>query len=109
MVREVASKTSDVAGDATTTATVLDDTIVRDGAKLVAAGRNPMDLKRGIDRGTSRAGSPAHPGGAAALVGKAHRLVTLFRRASMHSSSRRSGAPFLPIDRQPVARIGPPV
>src|SRR6478752_3945665 len=49
MVREVASKTSDLAGDGTTTATVLAHTIVREGAKAVAAGMNPMDLKRGID------------------------------------------------------------
>ena len=50
MVREVASKTSDAAGDGTTTATVLAQTIVREGTKAVAAGMNPMDLKRGIDR-----------------------------------------------------------
>jgi chaperonin GroEL len=50
MVREVASKTSDVAGDGTTTATVLAQAIYREGAKLVAAGHNPMDIKRGIDR-----------------------------------------------------------
>jgi chaperonin GroEL len=49
MVREVASKTSDVAGDGTTTATVLAASIVREGAKSVAAGMNPMDLKRGVD------------------------------------------------------------
>ncbi len=49
MVREVASKTSDIAGDGTTTATVLAHAIVREGAKAVAAGLNPMDLKRGID------------------------------------------------------------
>ena len=49
MVREVASKTNDVAGDGTTTATVLAHSIVREGAKAVAAGMNPMDLKRGID------------------------------------------------------------
>ncbi|MFC3228957.1 chaperonin GroEL [Marinibaculum pumilum] len=49
MVREVASKTNDVAGDGTTTATVLAQSIVREGAKAVAAGMNPMDLKRGID------------------------------------------------------------
>src|SRR5579885_3205055 len=49
MVREVASKTSDIAGDGTTTATVLAQAIVREGAKAVAAGMNPMDLKRGID------------------------------------------------------------
>ena len=51
MLKEVASKTSDVAGDGTTTATVLAQAIVREGAKYVAAGMNPMDLKRGIDKG----------------------------------------------------------
>jgi chaperonin GroEL len=49
IVREVASKTSDEAGDGTTTATVLAHAIVREGAKAVAAGMNPMDLKRGVD------------------------------------------------------------
>jgi chaperonin GroEL len=49
MVREVASKTNDIAGDGTTTATVLAQAIVREGTKAVAAGMNPMDLKRGID------------------------------------------------------------
>src|SRR6056297_586804 len=49
MVREVASKTSDIAGDGTTTATVLTQAIVREGIKAIAAGMNPMDLKRGID------------------------------------------------------------
>jgi len=51
MVKEVASKTSDVAGDGTTTATVLAQAIVREGLKAVAAGINPMDVKRGIDKG----------------------------------------------------------
>src|SRR4026209_1680575 len=50
MVREVASKTSDVAGDGTTTATVLAQGIFREGSKAVAAGMNPMDLKLGIDK-----------------------------------------------------------
>ena len=50
LVREVASKTNDLAGDGTTTATVLAQAIVREGAKAVAAGLNPLDLKRGIDR-----------------------------------------------------------
>ena len=50
MVKEVASKTNDLAGDGTTTATVLAQAIVREGAKSVAAGMNPMDLKRGIDK-----------------------------------------------------------
>ncbi|MEQ8965155.1 MAG: TCP-1/cpn60 chaperonin family protein, partial [Azospirillaceae bacterium] len=49
MVKEVASKTNDVAGDGTTTATVLAQSILREGIKAVAAGMNPMDLKRGID------------------------------------------------------------
>ena len=50
MLKEVASKTSDVAGDGTTTATVLAQALIRDGLKAVAAGMNPMDLKRGIDK-----------------------------------------------------------
>ena len=50
MVKEVASKTSDIAGDGTTTATVLAQSIIREGMKYVAAGMNPMDLKRGIDK-----------------------------------------------------------
>ncbi|MDR6952791.1 chaperonin GroEL [Ancylobacter sp. 3268] len=55
MVREVASKTNDLAGDGTTTATVLAQAIVREGAKSVAAGMNPMDLKRGIDLAAAEA------------------------------------------------------
>jgi chaperonin GroEL len=54
MVREVASKTSEQAGDGTTTATVLAHAIVREGAKAVAAGANPMDLKRGVDLAVSK-------------------------------------------------------
>jgi len=54
MVREVASKTNDTAGDGTTTATVLAQAIVREGAKAVAAGMNPMDLKRGIDKAVTQ-------------------------------------------------------
>ncbi len=54
MVKEVASKTSDVAGDGTTTATVLAQSIVQEGMKFVAAGMNPMDLKRGIDKAVIR-------------------------------------------------------
>jgi chaperonin GroEL len=53
LVREVASKTNDIAGDGTTTATVLAQAIVREGAKAVAAGVNPLDLKRGIDKGVA--------------------------------------------------------
>jgi chaperonin GroEL len=54
MVREVASKTSDVAGDGTTTATVLAQAIYREGSKLVAAGHNPMEIKRGIDKAVAQ-------------------------------------------------------
>ena len=50
MVKEVASKTADIAGDGTTTATVLAQSIISEGLKNVAAGANPMDLKRGIDK-----------------------------------------------------------
>src|ERR1700741_995964 len=83
MVREVASKTNDIAGDGTTTATVLAQAIVREGAKAVAAGMNPMDLKRGIDRAvaavvdelkkrTKKITTPAEPaqGGAIAANGE---------------------------------------
>jgi chaperonin GroEL len=54
MVKEVASKTSDIAGDGTTTATILAQAIYKDGVKLVAAGRNPMSIKRGIDKAVAR-------------------------------------------------------
>jgi chaperonin GroEL len=54
MVKEVASKTSDVAGDGTTTATVLAQAIFREGARMVAAGHNPMDIKRGIDKAVEK-------------------------------------------------------
>src|SRR5262249_33374829 len=55
MVREVASKTSDIAGDGTTTATVLAQAIYREGIKMVTAGGNPMEIKRGIDRAVKKA------------------------------------------------------
>ncbi|MDA8119087.1 MAG: chaperonin GroEL, partial [Gammaproteobacteria bacterium] len=55
MVKEVASQTSDIAGDGTTTATVLAQAILREGLKSVAAGMNPMDLKRGIDKAVAAA------------------------------------------------------
>src|SRR5512137_2956787 len=54
MVREVAQKTNDIAGDGTTTATVLTQAIVREGLKAVAAGMNPMDLKRGVDKAVAQ-------------------------------------------------------
>src|SRR5213076_922562 len=55
MVREVATKTNDIAGDGTTTATVLAHAIIKEGVKLVAAGMNPMDLKRGIELAVAEA------------------------------------------------------
>jgi chaperonin GroEL len=55
LVKEVASKTNDIAGDGTTTATVLAQAIIREGMKSVAAGMNPMDLKRGIDKAVEAA------------------------------------------------------
>ena len=76
MVKEVASKTSDVAGDGTTTATVLAQSIVREGLKAVAAGHNPMDVKRGIDAAVHAAvdslqkmSKPCEDGKAIAQVG----------------------------------------
>ena len=60
MVKEVASKTSDIAGDGTTTATVLAQSILTEGLKAVAAGMNPMDLKRGIDKATTAAVEAIH-------------------------------------------------
>src|SRR3974390_1849591 len=54
MVREVAQKTNDKAGDGTTTATVLAQAIIKEGAKSVAAGMNPMDLKRGVDKAVAK-------------------------------------------------------
>ena len=55
MVREVASKTNDIAGDGTTTATILAASIVREGSRAVAAGMNPMDLRRGVDAAVNAA------------------------------------------------------
>ena len=63
MVREVASKTSDNAGDGTTTATVLAQAIVDEGMKFVAAGMNPMDLKRGIDKAVAALRAAHRKGG----------------------------------------------
>src|SRR5438128_10635852 len=57
MVKEVASRSSDLAGDGTTTATVLAQAIVREGSKAVAAGMNPMDLKRGVDLAVAAVGT----------------------------------------------------
>jgi len=81
MVREVASKTNDTAGDGTTTATVLAQAIVREGAKAVAAGMNPMDLKRGIDKAV------AH------VVAEQERSLWWCRRPPCHWSWRQLRAP----------------
>lgn len=75
LVREVASKTNDVAGDGTTTATVLAQAILTEGMKSVTAGMNPMDLKRGIDKGVR------------AVVEQIHAISTDQRQQS-HRSSR---------------------
>ena len=79
MVKEVASKTSDVAGDGTTTATVLAQSIYRHGYKLVSAGANPMDIKRGIDRAVEAIiaelktiSKPADDPKTIAQIGRAH-------------------------------------
>ena len=104
MLKEVASKTNDLAGDGTTTATVLAQSIVREGMKSVAAGMNPMDLKRGIDhcrdqgrRRTSRAvprTCPARPRSARsassrpmATAKSARRLPKQWKRSARKASS----------------------
>ena len=85
MVREVASKTNDMAGDGTTTATVLAQSIVREGGKAVAAGMNPMDLKRGIDRASRRGEGPR---GAVAL----HQYLRRGGAGRHHLRQRRRGS-----------------
>ena len=88
MLREVASKTNDTAGDGTTTATVLAQAIVREGAKSVAAGMNPMDLKRGID---------------IAVVPSSRTSRSAPSRSPPRPKSPRS-APFRPMAMPPSAR-----
>ena len=82
MVKEVASQTSDAAGDGTTTATVLAQAILREGLKSVAAGFNPMDLKRGIDKAADR----DHRGAQEALAAVQGRQVD---RAGRHDLGER--------------------
>ena len=86
MVKEVASQTSDVAGDGTTTATVLAQAILREGLKSVAAGMNPMDLKRGIDKASAaivaqleKQSKPCEDEKAIAQVGSAFLLILTSR------------------------------
>ena len=85
MVREVASKTSDVAGDGTTTATILAAAIVREGAKSVAAGMNPMDLKRGVDLAVEAVVKD--------LQGRARRRSPPRRRSPRSARSPRTATP----------------
>ena len=94
MVKEVASQTSDAAGDGTTTATVLAQAILREGLKAVAAGFNPMDLKRGIDKATIASDRRAEEA-LAAVQGRQvdrasrHDLRELPTKRSARSSPRR--------------------
>ena len=80
MVREVASKTSDVAGDGTTTATVLAQAIYREGVKTVAAGANPMALKRGIEKAVSAIVGVQDEDGNAQGLGPRQAVAESFRR-----------------------------
>ncbi len=85
MVKEVASRTNDEAGDGTTTATVLAQAIIKDGLKAVAAGMNPMDLKRGIDLATTKVVAAIK---AACPSGQGQRRS---RAGRHHLGQRRSG------------------
>ena len=89
MVRAVASKTNDIAGDGTTTATVLAQAIVNEGVKLVAAGMNPMDLKRGIDLAVDRSRREPRQGQP---------------RPSRRTAKSPRSAPFRPMAKPPSAR-----
>src|SRR5216683_2910112 len=91
MLKEVASKTSDIAGDGTTTATVLAQAIVRDGLKNVTAGANPMGLKRGIDKAVEVVGHRARRGrGHAVRPGLS--LAVLRHRPGAHGGRARGRA-----------------
>ncbi len=100
MVREVASKTSDVAGDGTTTATVLAQTIFREGVKTVAAGANPMALKRGIDKAvTAVCGSLDHDGN------RIPGALDKYLAEGIGRDDRRRSAPSPPTTMRPSASI----
>lgn len=97
MVKEVASKTNDNAGDGTTTATVLAQALIREGAKAVAAGMNPMDLKRGIDQAVKAAvvelkniSKPTTDDKAIAQVGTSRPTRTSRSATSLPKRCRRS-------------------
>jgi chaperonin GroEL len=97
MVREVASKTNDVAGDGTTTATVLAQAIVREGAKAVAAGMNPMDLKRGID-------SPSRP--SSDIQARAKKVTSSTEIAQVGTISANGDASDRQDDRPAMQKVG---
>ena len=103
MVKEVASKTSDVAGDGTTTATVLAQSIVVEGMKYVAAGMNPMDLKRGIDKAVTavveelkKISKPCTTSKEIAQVGAISALVETFFETFLMSPTTDSTAMSMP-------------
>ena len=101
MVREVASKTSDNAGDGTTTATVLAQAIVDEGMKFVAAGMNPMDLKRGIDKSVAAAITELKKLSKPTTTNKEIAQVAPFRPTPMKKSVRSAArfAALVPISR----------
>ncbi len=98
MLREVASKTSDIAGDGTTTATVLAQAIVREGAKSVAAGANPMDLKRGVDLAVQKVVD--------ALKSKAKKVTTNEEIAQVGTISANGDSEVGGIIAQAMQRVG---
>ena len=98
MVREVASKTNDTAGDGTTTATVLAQAIVREGAKAVAAGMNPMDLKRGIDKAVSSV--------VAELEAKTRKITTSAEVAQVGTLSANGESEIGEMIAQAMAKVG---
>ena len=98
MVREVASKTNDLAGDGTTTATVLAQAIVREGAKAVAAGMNPMDLKRGIDKAVTQV--------VAELEAKTKKITTSAEVAQVGTLSANGEAEIGQMIAQAMEKVG---
>ncbi len=99
MLREVASKTNDVAGDGTTTATVLGQAIVQEGAKAVAAGMNPMDVKRGIDAAVHEVVS--------ILLKKAKKIKTSSEIAQVGTISANGEAEIGQMIAQAMEKVGP--
>lgn len=92
LVREVASKTNDVAGDGTTTATVLAQAILQEGMKSVAAGMNPMDLKRGIDKGVRAVVAQIHAFSTPVLlIPPYHPLRLRYLEASLYDGHQNQG------------------